>query len=393
MKLYGAIDLHSTNNVTVVIDEHDQVVYQKRLPNDLSLIAQQLSSYRASLKGIVVESTYNWYWLVDGLMEKGYRLHLANTAAIQQYSGLKYTDDHSDARWLAHLLRLGVLPEGYIYPKEERAVRDLLRKRGQLVHQRTANLLSIQSLISRTTGNSISAQYIKALNIQRVDGVFSNPDLVLALKANLAVMNSADTQIEILERAVQERVKLRPQFRFLKTVPGIGPILALTIMLETGEIERFASVGNYASYCRCVGSQKISNGKRKGTGNTKNGNKYLAWAFVEAANFAIRFNSRIKSFYQKKKSKSHKIVAICCTKVIMSGVNDKVIMSGCGDDNPDDERREAARGNTKSVSRGADGGGGRDGNRSQRAAMLPDQSSGNQARGEGSGSWESGSSV
>ena len=311
MKLYGAIDLHSTNNVMVVINEHDQVVYQKRLPNDLSLIAQQLSSYRRSLEGIVVESTYNWYWLVDGLMEKGYRLlHLAYTAAIQQYNGLKYTDDDSDARWLAHLLRLGILPEGYIYPKQERAVRDLLRKRGQLVHQRTANLLSIQSLISRTTGNSISAQYIKALNIERVDGVLPNSDLVLALKANLAVMNSADAQIEILEKAVQDRVKLRPQFRFLKTVPGIGPILALTIMLETGQIERFASVGNYASYCRCVGSKKISNGKKKGQGNTKNGNKYLAWAFVEAANFAIRFNSRIKSFYQKKKSKSHGIVAI-----------------------------------------------------------------------------------
>jgi transposase len=217
MKLYGAIDLHSTNNVTVVINEQDQVVYQKRLPNDLSLIAQQLSSYRASLEGIVVESTYNWYWLVDGLMEKGHRVHLANTAAIQQYNGLKYTDDHSDARWLAHLLRLGVLPEGYIYPKQERAVRDLLRKRGQLVHQRTANLLSIQSLISRTTGNSINAKYIKALDIQRVDGVLPNPDLVLALKANLAVMNSADAQIEILEKAVQDRVKLRPQFRFLKT--------------------------------------------------------------------------------------------------------------------------------------------------------------------------------
>ena len=167
-----------------------------------------------------------------------------------------------------------------------------------------------ESLISRTTGNSISAKYIKALDIQHVDGVLPNPDLVLALKTNLAVMSSADAQIEILEKAVQDRVKLRPQFRFLKTVPGIGPILALTIMLETGEIERFASVGNYASYCRCVGSKKISNGKRKGSGSTKNGNKYLAWAFVEAANFAIRFNSRIKSFYQKKKSKSNAIVAI-----------------------------------------------------------------------------------
>jgi transposase len=310
MKLYGAIDLHSTNNVTVVIDEQDQVVYQKRLPNDLPLITQQLSAYQASLEGIVVESTYNWYWLVDGLMEKGHRVHLANTAAIQQYNGLKYTDDHSDARWLAHILRLGVLPQGYIYPKQERAVRDLLRKRGQLVHQRTANLLSIQSQVTRNTGSSISANRVKALDAQEVDELLPNGDLALAVKANLSVMSSADQQIEILEKTVQHRVKLRPQFRFLKTVPGIGPILALTVMLETGEISRFASVGNYASYCRCVGSKKISNGKRKGSGNTKNGNKYLAWAFVEAANFAIRFSPRIKSFYQRKKSKSNAIVAI-----------------------------------------------------------------------------------
>jgi hypothetical protein len=98
MKLYGAIDLHSNNNVTVLIDEQDQVVYQKRLPNDLPLITQELSGYRDRLQGIVVESTYNWYWLVDGLMDQGHRVHLANTAAIQQYEGLKYTDDHSDAR-------------------------------------------------------------------------------------------------------------------------------------------------------------------------------------------------------------------------------------------------------------------------------------------------------
>jgi hypothetical protein len=117
MKLYGAIDLHSNNNVTVLTDETDKVVYQKRLTNHLPLILEQLSPYASTIEGIVVESTYNWYWLVDGLMDKGHRVHLANTAAIQQYEGLKYTDDDSDARWLAHLFRLGVLPEGYIYPR------------------------------------------------------------------------------------------------------------------------------------------------------------------------------------------------------------------------------------------------------------------------------------
>jgi len=310
MKLYAAIDLHSNNNVTVVIDEEDKVVYEKRLPNDLGVISQQLSAYRSSLEGIVVESTYNWYWLVDGLMDKGHTLHLANTAAIQQYQGLKYTDDKSDARWLAHILRLGVLPQGYIYPKAERPVRDLLRKRGQLVRQRTANLLSIQNLLTRNTGSAMNSNRIKTLDAKQVDQLLTNPDLSLAVQANLAMMQCGNQQIDLLERTITDRIKLREEFSFLKTVPGIGQTLALTIMLETGDIGRFAGVGNYASYCRCVGSQKISNGKKKGKGNTKNGNKYLSWAFIEAANFAIRFSSRIRSFYQRKKAKSHGVVAL-----------------------------------------------------------------------------------
>jgi transposase len=310
MKLYGAIDLHSSNNVAVVIDEQDQVVYEKRLPNDLSKIVEQLSPYRLTLEGMVVESTYNWYWLVDGLMEHGYRVHLANTAAIQQYEGLKYTDDNSDARWLAHMLRLGVLPQGHIYPKQERPIRDLLRKRSQMVRQRTTNVLSIENLLTRNTGTSMSANRVKVLDGQHVEELVSDGDLALAVKANLSVMQSADEQVEILERTVTERVKLRPEFCFLKSVPGIGQILALTIMLETGDIRRFPRVGNYASYCRCVGSRKLSNGKRKGSGNTKNGNKYLAWAFVEAANFAVRYQPRIRRFYQRKKAKSHGVLAI-----------------------------------------------------------------------------------
>jgi transposase len=310
MKLYGAIDLHSTNNVTVLIDEQDKIVYQKRLPNDLAMIIKELSAYQSEMEGIVVESTYNWYWLVDGLMGEGYQVHLANTMAIQQYDGLKYTDDHWDARWLAHLLRLGVLPEGHIYPRAERPVRDLLRKRSQLVRQRTMNLLSIQNLLTRNTGTSMKANAVKDLHAQQIEELLPDRDLALAVKANLAMLSSATEQIERIERRVSDRVRLQPQFRYLKTVPGIGEILALTIMLETGDIGRFPTVGNYASYCRCVDSQRISNGKKKGQGNTKNGNKYLAWAYVEAANFAIRPNSAIKRYYQRKKAKSKTVIAI-----------------------------------------------------------------------------------
>src|ERR671932_930670 len=181
MPLYGGIDLQANNSVVVVLNEQDEVIYQKRLANDLTTILGQLAPYYTELQGLVVESTYTWYWLVDGLMEASYRVHLANPAAIQQYSGLKYTDDRSDARWLAHLLRLGVLPEGYIYPKAQRPVRDLLRKRAHLVEQQTANVLSIQNIILRNTGTRLSANRIKRLSQAEVDALLLNAEQALAV--------------------------------------------------------------------------------------------------------------------------------------------------------------------------------------------------------------------
>jgi transposase len=309
-KLYGGIDLHANNSVIVLIDEQEQVVCEKRIPNDLDKILLCLSPYQCPIQGLVVESTYNWYWLVDGLMGAGYFVHLANTAAIKQYDGLKHTNDHSDARWLAQLLRLGILPTGYIYPKEERAVRDLLRKRGQLVRQKTSNLLSIQNLVTRNTGTSITGNRIKTLTEDQVHDFLPTADVALAVTSTLVVMRCVAEQITAIEQAIKARVALRPAFRQLLTVAGIGQILALTIMLEAGEMQRFPTVGQWASYCRCVNSTKLSNGKRKGQGNTKNGNKYLAWAFIEAANFAVRYSPDIQGFYQRKKAKTHGVVAI-----------------------------------------------------------------------------------
>lgn len=134
---YSAIELHSNNSVVCVTDEEDRVVVEKRLPNDLAKILGFLLPWREELAGVVVESTFNWYWLVDGLQGAGFATHLANTTAIKKYEGLKHSGDEADARYLAHLLRLGILPTGTILPPEQRAVRDLARKRMQLVRSRT----------------------------------------------------------------------------------------------------------------------------------------------------------------------------------------------------------------------------------------------------------------
>jgi transposase len=305
MPLYGGIDLHANNSVVVLLNAQDQVIYQKRLPNDLPTILEALAPHPGEIEGLVVESTYNWYWLVDGLLEAGYQVHLANPAAIQQYSGLKYSDDHSDARWLAHLLRLGVLPKGYIYPKAERAVRDLLRKRAHLVRQHTANVLSVQNIMVRNTGVRLSVKRIRELTKQELEGLLSEVDQVLAVTSSLAVLDCLSQQIKTLEQTVHKRLKHTPAYEQLLTVDGIGTILAQTITLESGDMGRFPTVGNYASYCRCVNSTKISNGKRKGQGNVKNGNPYLGWAYMEAAQFALRFNARAQRFYQRKLAKSN----------------------------------------------------------------------------------------
>lgn len=311
MTLYAGIDLHSNNCVVVVLDDRDRVLLEKRVCNDLDRVEGLLAGYRAELSGVVVESTYNWYWLVDGLMDREYRVHLANTSAIKQYEGLKRTDDAHDAVWLAHLLRLGILPQGYIYPKQERAVRDLLRKRGQLVRQRTANVLSVQNLVARNSGARLSANVIKRLDGSEAASLGGGDAMRgSAIEANVAVMGVLDEQIARIEREVLAQVKDRPKWGLARTAPGVGKVLGLTILLETGDVGRFARVGNFASYARCVDSAHLSNGKKKGEGNAKNGNRYLAWAFVEAAHFAVRYEPRIRRYHDRKRARTNPAVAI-----------------------------------------------------------------------------------
>ena len=310
MELYTGIDLHSNNSVLLVLDEQARTVFAKRLPNDLAAIIAALKSCAGTMHGVAVESTYNWYWLVDGLQDAGFTVQLVNTAAVKQYDGLKHSGDFSDARHLAHLMRLGILPTGYIYPREQRAVRDLLRKRSQLVRQRSTQILSIENLIARNLGAHAGGNEIKRWNDEHIDKMPLLDEQRQALKANLAVMRCLDEQATALERSILAKAKLRDDYQALTTVSGIGKVLALTIALETGDVGRFENPGNFASYARTVNSRRESNGKKKGEGNTKCGNKHLAWAFIEAAHFAVRYDAAIKRWYQKKCANNLSVVAI-----------------------------------------------------------------------------------
>lgn len=310
MKLYAGIDLHSNNSYLAVIDEQDKRLYQKRLPNQSDIILAELAPFQKQLSGIVVESTFNWYWLVDTLMDNGCKTHLANPAAIQKYKGIKYSNDSHDAFWLAHLLRLGILPEGYIYPKEDRPMRDLLRKRGHLVQLRTSLINSLQGIISRNCGCALSSNKIKQLKENHIAPLLaSQEDLELSGEVSKNAIDYLSGQIRKIENVVLGKVKLRKPFLGLQTIPGLGKILSMTIMLETGRIERFPDVGKFSSYCRKVPTEWKSNDVKKGKGNNKNGNKYLAWAFSEAAEFARRYDQEAKAFYNRKSGRTNRMIA------------------------------------------------------------------------------------
>lgn len=310
MEVYAGLDLHSTNTYVAMIDGENKVLYKQRHRNEVPSILSALDAFKKDIQGVVVESTYNWYWLVDALMDSGYPVRLANPSAIKQYEGLKQIDDKRSALWLANLLRLNILPTGYIYPKEERPTRDLLRKRLQLVRHRASHVLSVKNILARNLGIRMKSNEVKKLGVPEVRTLFPNKEMRQAVMASVGIIGHLQEEIDGIESAITKKLKMKKEFIKLLTIPGIGQILGLTIMLEVGRIDRFPTVGDYASYCRCVRSTHTSNGKVTGYGNSRSGNKYLSWAYLEAAQHARRFHEPVRSYYERKTARTNKIIAI-----------------------------------------------------------------------------------
>ena len=309
MKIMVGIDLHSNNALCGLMDESGRRLVHKKLPCDLSAILQFLEPYKERITTLAVESTFNWYWLVDGLQDHGYHVVLANPARMQPYSGKKHTDDVSDAYFLAELLRLNLLPTGHIYDRQTRPVRDLLRRRLLLVRQRTTLILSFKSLNERTLGQRVALARVKAMKPEEAQARFTDPADQLLSGQQITLMGHLTDSIKKLEQHILNVAGQWPAYQRLQELPGIGKILGLTIALETGDAKRFADAGHFASYCRCVKSLRQSNDKKKGENNRKCGNKYLAWAFVEAAHFACRYDDQSHRFYDRKKQQTNAIIA------------------------------------------------------------------------------------
>jgi transposase len=308
--LYCGADLHANNVFLTLCDQTGKRVMERRVKANLQAVNAALDPYWTRIERVAVESTYNWYWLVDGLRAQGRDVRLANPAKMEQYSGLKVGDDASDAGWIAEQMRLGILAESYIYPREVRPIRDALRRRMLIVRQRTQSLLSLEALFARHGLEWPSAAKLKSWTREDLKALKLDAFTELQAESLLELVRKQDGLAQWIESAVLKAVKPKAEFQRLQQVPGIGPVLGMVVALESGAFTRFASAGDYASYCRMVKSERSSNGKKKGENNRKNGNRYLSWAFAEAAVYAVRFYPKIAAWYERKKRRRNVPVAM-----------------------------------------------------------------------------------
>ena len=308
-KLIAGLDLHSNNVMIGVINQDGQRIAYRKLECDLKQVAEFLEPLKPQLQSMAVESTFNWYWLLDGLRAKGYPIDLANPAKIEQYNGIKHVDDKDDAFHLADLQRLNILPKAHVYDPELRPVRDLLRRRTNLVHQRTALILSFKSLYARTTGQPLDLSEVKKMEPKEAAKLYTHPANQLIAQVQAEHIQGLDKSVARVEKAVLACAREIPLYAKLLTIPGIGKILGMTITMEVGDIKRFKTDGDFASYCRVVDARRLSNDKRKGDNNQKCGNKYLSCAFVEAANFAKRYDENCRRWFDRKKARTSTVLA------------------------------------------------------------------------------------
>ena len=313
MLFYCGIDLHARESVLCIIDAQDTIHFRDKVPNQLSRILEIFHSFNPKPK-VALEATLNWYWLVDGLQEAGFEVKLAHPFGLQVIKKAKVKTDNRDAFHLARLLRLDALPESYIYPKETRPLRDLLRKRQKIVSLRAAEYTSLHRTLLQHGIVDIPATQAKEFNSRDIEYYFEHPVIQCRCAMELERMQFYTRQIKILEEIIFGNALEHQDFLMLQTIPGVGKLLASIILYETGDVNRFPTAKQYCSYSRVVpGIAQSSNTVRRGKGS-KQGNPYLKYAFMRAAALAVRFDGPIRRFRLKhlnrRRSKARKLISV-----------------------------------------------------------------------------------
>ena len=304
-RFYVGVDLHARTMYTHVLDHTGKTVFERDLPTDPAAFLEALEPFRPDLV-VGAECMFAWYWLADLCEDEGIPFALGHALAMRLIHGAKTKTDRIDAAKLAALLRGGLFPMGYVYPRAKRQTRDLLRRRSFFVRQRAQLIAHVVNTNTQFNLPPLPKKLTYAAN--RTPDLldrFADPSTRLAVTVDLGMIAAADAQIADLERHLvrHARVDDPVTFGLLRTVPGIGPILGLTLLYEVDDIARFPEPGHFLSYARLVRCEHSSAGKVKGSGPKKMGNAHLKWAFSEAACLMIRSCLPVKSWMQRQAKK------------------------------------------------------------------------------------------
>lgn len=298
MRMYCGIDLHARSSQVCVIDEAGEVQLNRKVPNRLEGIVSELEAFDAPVS-VAVESTFNWYWLVDGLQDAGHDVHLGHPLKIAMITRAKVKTDRRDAHTLARLLRSGDFPEAYIYPRETRPVRDLVRHRGKLVTWRAREYGALRLRLYRHGILEHSRTTPRAVTEEELDRFFEDPRTRQILRLERARIRLLSSQIENLEALILAEASKEDGYQRLRSIPGLGKALAAVVFYESGQVDRFPSARHYSSYCRLIPGIAESMGKSKPGRGRKQGNPHLKSAYSQAAVHAIRYDERIRAFFDR----------------------------------------------------------------------------------------------
>ena len=299
---YCGIDLHARSLYLHVLDDKGTTRLEQDVPASPAAVLDALAPYR---DGLVVgcECMFAWYWLADLCEQQRIPFVLGHALAMKLIHGGKAKNDRLDARKIAGLLKGGLFPMAYTYPKAKRDTRDLLRRRSFFVRQRAQLIAHIQNTNSQYNLPPFPKKLTyKGNRSAQIADRFEHPSTKLSITSDLNLIASYDTQIGALEAHLVKSAKVDDPttFGFLKTVPGIGEILGLVLLYEIDAIGRFPEAGNFLSYARLVACTHQSAGKVKGVGGRKVGNAHLKWAFSEAASLMLRTFAPARSWMQKQ---------------------------------------------------------------------------------------------
>jgi transposase len=309
---YAGVDLHARTMYTHVLDDGGHTVFERDLPACPEAFLNAVQPFR---QGLVVgcECMFAWYWLADLCEDHSIPFVLGHALYMKMIHGGKAKNDKIDAGKLAGMLRGGLFPMAYVYPRAKRQTRDLLRRRSFFVRQRAQLIAHIQNTNSQFNLPPFPKKLSYAGNrTPEIAERFADPSTQLSIAADLQLIDGYDIQTAALERHLLKNAKVDDPvtFQLLRTTPGIGPILGLILLYEVDSISRFPEAGNFLSYSRLVRCSHESAGKIKGSGGKKIGNGHLKWAFSEAACLMLRSCAPVKSWMQRQEKKRGKRKAL-----------------------------------------------------------------------------------